>query len=167
MSAKVAVQPAQVWTAIAVIGLAMLAATTGARANPGLENLVGAWSGSGRLNYSDGSSEGIRCNAYYTLHGGAFSLAIQCRSDKNPIHIRSKLNISGNRLSGAWEERTFNASGKATGTVSGQRIDLNVGGGGFTGSMTVSIGRSTHRVRIETQGIAISRATIELRKSGR
>ncbi len=148
-----------------MVFLGLLAAGAGGvAAEPGLGQLVGAWSGSGRLYYTDGTSEGITCNAYYTLHGGAFSLAIQCRSEKNPIHIRSKLDVSGRRLSGEWEERTFNASGSATGTVSGNGIRLNVAGGGFTGTMTVSIGGSTHNVVIETQGIAMSRARIGLRK---
>jgi hypothetical protein len=144
--------------------LAVLTAMASTQADPGLGNLVGSWSGSGRLHYTGGSSEGIRCTAYYTLQSSAFSLAIQCRSEKNPIHIRSKLKISGKRLSGDWEERTFNAAGTATGTVSGDRINLNVDGGGFTGSMTVSIGRATHSVRIETKGIAMSRATMDFRK---
>lgn len=150
----------------AAVGLALFAGASGAAADPGLATLVGSWSGSGRINYTDGSSEGIRCTAYYTLHGSDFSMAIQCRSERNPIHIRSKLDVSGNRLSGTWEERTFNASGNATGTVSGDNIRLNVTGGGFTGAMSVSIGRSTHNVRIETQGIAMRRATIGLRKTG-
>lgn len=158
---------AQVWASSSMMWLAMVAAMASAQADPGLGNLVGSWSGSGRLHYTDGSSEGIRCTAYYTLQSNAFSLAIQCRSEKNPIHIRSKLNVSGNRLAGDWEERTFNAAGTATGTVSGDQIQLNVGGGGFTGSMAVSIGGSTQRVRIATQGIAMSRATIDLRKTGR
>ena len=158
------------WTSLArfaAMWLVVLASGVSASADPGLSNLVGAWSGSGRLHYRDGSSEGIRCTAYYTLQASTFSLAIQCRSEKNPIHIRSRLDVSGNRLSGTWEERTFNATGTATGTVSGDNIRLTVGGGGFSGTMTVSIGRSTHNVRIETQGIAMSRATIGLRKTGK
>ena len=148
-----------------MVCLCLLAAGGGgAVADPGLGQLVGAWSGIGRLYYTDGTSEGITCTAYYRLQGGEFSLAIQCRSEKNPIHIRSKLDVSGSRLSGDWEERTFNASGSATGTVSGNSIRLNVAGGGFTGTMTVSIGGSTHNVVIETQGIAMSRARIGLRK---
>jgi len=164
MRAERVVRTARASAAVAVIWLAMLASMPCAQADPGLGNLVGSWSGSGRLHYTDGSSEGIRCTAYYTLHSSAFSLAIQCRSETNPIHIRSKLSASGNRLSGDWEERTFNAAGTATGTLSGDRIHLNVGGGGFTGSMTVSIGRATHSVRIETKGIAMSRATMDFRK---
>ena len=58
----------------------------GAVAEPGLGQLVGGWSGSGRLYYTDGTSEGITCTAYYRLQGGEFSLAIQCRSEKLKVY---------------------------------------------------------------------------------
>lgn len=122
--------------------------------------LVGSWSGSGRISYTDGSSEGIRCTAYYTGGGSTLKLAIQCKSDKNPIHLRSQLRISGSRASGDWEERTFNASGTASGTISANSLSLSVSGGGFTGSMGVSISKSSHTVTITTQGIPMTRATM-------
>ena len=137
-----------------------LSVSAPAFAQAGLGTLVGSWGGSGRITYTDGSSEGIRCTAYYSGGGSELRMAIQCRSDKNPIHIRSSLRISGNRASGQWEERTFNASGTASGTVSGGSMSLAISGGGFSGSMSVSFGQASHSVSISTQGIAMSRATM-------
>ncbi len=125
-----------------------------------VSSLIGNWSGNGRITYTDGSSEGIHCNAYYTGGASELKMAIQCQSEKNPIHIRSQLRIQGSRASGSWEERTFNASGSASGSVGSSSMSLNVSGGGFTGSMTVSFGKSSHSVSISTQGIAMSRATM-------
>jgi hypothetical protein len=78
---------------LAFAGIAALAPA--ARAENIVETLNGSWSGSGRIVYTDGSSEGIRCNAFYTGGGRDLSMAIQCKSDRNPIHIRSKLRIDG------------------------------------------------------------------------
>ena len=122
--------------------------------------LIGSWGGSGRISYTDGSSESIRCTAYYTGGGNELRMAIQCKSDKNPIHIRSKLRIDGNRASGEWEERTFNASGTASGKIGAGSMSLGISGGGFTGSMSVSFTKSSHSVNISAQGIAMSRVTI-------
>jgi len=91
-------------------------------------------------------------------------MAIQCKSDKNPINIRSQLRIDGSRASGTWEERTFNASGTASGSVGSSNMSLSVTGGGFSGTMSVSFGKSSHRVSISTQGIAMSRATMNFKK---
>jgi hypothetical protein len=129
-----------------------------------VSTLLGTWSGNGRITYTDGSSEGIHCNAYYSGGGSELRMAIQCKSDKNPIHIRSQLRIDGNRATGSWEERTFNASGTASGSVSGGSMSLNIGGGGFSGTMSVSFGKSSHSVTISTQGIAMSRATMTFTK---
>lgn len=122
--------------------------------------LIGSWGGSGRISYTDGSSENIHCNAYYTGGGNTLNMAIQCKSDSKAIHVRSKLRIDGSRASGDWEERTFNANGTASGRVDGGSMSLSLGGGGFTGSMSVSFGKSSHNVSISTQGIAMSKATM-------
>lgn len=122
--------------------------------------LAGSWSGSGRIQYTDGSSESLRCTAYYTGGGNELRMAIQCQSQSNSIHMRSRLRIDGARASGDWEERTFNANGSASGRVGGDSMSLSLSGGGFTGSMSVSFSKSQHSVSISTQGIGMSKATI-------
>jgi hypothetical protein len=129
-------------------------------AESAVATLIGSWSGSGRIQYTDGSSESIRCNAYYTGGGNELRMAIQCQSQSNTIHMRSRLRIEGARASGDWEERTFNANGSASGRVSGDSMSLSLWGGGFTGSMSVSFSKSQHSVSISTQGIGMSKATI-------
>ncbi|MGE3712558.1 MAG: hypothetical protein AB7G35_23180 [Hyphomicrobiaceae bacterium] len=153
-------------SAAAIGGIMVLVPAIAALADQSsaVATLLGTWSGNGRITYTDGSSEGIHCNAYYSGGGSELRMAIQCKSDKNPIHIRSQLRIDGNRATGSWEERTFNASGTASGSVSGGSMSLNVGGGGFSGTMSVSFGRSSHSVTISTRGIAMSRATMTFTK---
>jgi hypothetical protein len=129
-----------------------------------ISTLVGSWGGGGRITYTDGSSENITCSAYYTGSGNDLRMAIQCRSDKNPIHIRSRLRIDGGRATGEWEERTFNASGNATGSVGANSMSLSVTGGGFSGTMNVTFGKASHNVTITTQGIAMSKATMQMSK---
>ena len=124
--------------------------------------LLGTWNGSGRISYTDGSSEAIRCTAYNTGGGNNLKLSIQCKSDKNPIHIRSDLTIEGSRANGKWEERTFNASGAATGSVGQSNMQLSVTGGGFNGTMAVTFSRASLSIAITTQGIAMSRASMGL-----
>lgn len=126
--------------------------------------LLGSWAGNGRITYTDGSSEGISCNAYYTGSASDLRMAIQCKSDKNPIHIRSTLRVDGSRITGTWEERTFNASGSATGSTSAGAMKLDVTGGGFTGTMTVAISKASHTVNITAQGIAMKGATMNFSK---
>lgn len=131
-----------------------------ARAADIVSTLAGSWGGSGRITYTDGSTEGIQCTANYTGGGNELRMAIQCKSDKNPVHVRSKLRIDGNRASGDWEERTFNASGSASGSASANSLSLSINGGGFDGSMTVNVGKSSHSIVISAKGVAMSRVTM-------
>lgn len=154
-------------TILAVCALAALlpmAELAGAASSSAISTLLGTWGGSGRITYTDGTSEGIHCNAYYTGGGDELRMAIQCKSEKNPIHIRSKLRITGNRAAGTWEERTFNASGNGSGTVSSNSMSLSISGGGFSGTMSVSFSKSSQTVTITTQGIAMSRATMNFKR---
>jgi len=155
-------------SATAAIAFAAVAAFTDAPAaaagEPAVSTLAGSWSGSGRISYTDGSSEAIRCTAYYTSGGRALSMVIQCKSDKNPIHIRSKLQINGSNASGEWEERTFNASGSVSGNVGNSNMSLKISGGGFDGAMSVSFTKSSHTVNVTTKGIAMSRATMNFNR---
>lgn len=125
-----------------------------------VSTLLGAWGGGGRISYTDGSGESIRCTGYYSGGGNALNLSIQCKSDARDVHVRSKLRINGSNASGEWEERTFNASGQASGRTSGNSMSLSLTGGGFSGSMSVSFSKSSHTVTISTQGIGMSKASI-------
>lgn len=149
--------------ALALLASAPLGAACAAEADA-VTALLGNWSGSGRVIYTDASSENIRCTAYYTGGGHELRMAIQCQSDKNPINIRSRLKIEGSRATGEWEERTFNASGTASGSVSGNKISLNIEGGGFTGSMAVSFTKSSHSLTISTQGVPMKAVTVNFNR---
>jgi hypothetical protein len=138
-------------------------ATQAADANP-FDLLLGSWGGSGTFNLNDGSSERIQCNAYYTGGGNQLGMAIRCKSSSSNIEIRSKLNKSGNRISGSWEERTYNAGGSASGSATGSRISLQISGG-VTGQMTVSYSKTRQTVSISTQGIPLRSVNITLSRS--
>ena len=129
-----------------------------------LDRLMGSWSGSGQIRYDDGQSEGVRCSAYYTGGSDRLRLAIRCRSDSTEVEIRGLLTRQGETLAGTWEERTFNASGEASGRIAGDKMSLSVSGGGFSGSMTVAYAGSRQVVTISTQGIRMRSVNVTLAK---
>ncbi len=132
-------------------------------ANP-FDTLLGSWRGSGQIQLSDGRSERLKCNAYYTGGGAQLGMAIRCQSESSNVEIRSKLSQTDGRISGTWEERTYNAEGTATGQTTGDKISLQISGG-VTGTMQVSYNGSRQSVAISTQGIALKSVTIDLARS--
>src|SRR5262245_66157738 len=57
--------------------------------------LLGSWRGGGQLQFSEGRTERLKCNAYYTGGGSQLGLAILCQGESSNIQIRSKLTKAG------------------------------------------------------------------------
>lgn len=143
--------------------LSPLPGTQAAASNP-FDTLLGSWRGSGQIQLSDGRKERLKCNAYYTGGGSQLGMAIRCQSESSNVEIRSKLSQSGGRITGTWEERTYNAQGSASGQATSDRISLQISGA-VTGSMLVTYSGSRQSVAISTQGIALKSVTIDLTRS--
>jgi hypothetical protein len=148
----------------ALIGVALATPSKPVQANPSpFDTLLGSWRGSGRV-MLDSGPERLRCNAYYTGGGSRLGMAIRCQSESSKVEIRSKLSLSGSHITGNWEERTFNAEGTASGTARPGRIAIRVSGS-VNGSMIVNYSRTSQRVSISTQGIALKSVSISLTRS--
>jgi hypothetical protein len=152
--------------AVAMTASLMLVSMGGTKAdttNP-FDVLLGSWRGGGQMELSEGKTERLKCNAYYTGGGSRLGLAIRCQSEISNIEFRSKLSQSGGRITGSWEERTYNAEGTASGQATNGKINLAISGG-VTGSMLVSFGASRQSVSISTQGIALKGVSIDLTRN--
>jgi hypothetical protein len=127
--------------------------------------LLGSWRGSGIYELEDGTKERISCDAYYTGGGSQLGMAIRCTSEgAKAIEIRSTLSESAGHISGDWEERTYNAEGAASGTVTSSNITLEISGS-VTGTMRVSYTRAHQSVSVSTQGVALKSVTVDLNRS--
>jgi hypothetical protein len=155
--------PLRLLTALALI-VALVPSWSSQAATNAFDALLGSWRGNGQILLSDGRTERLKCNAYYTGGGSHLGMAIRCQSETSNVEIRSKLSQTGSRISGTWEERTYNAEGTASGTATGDKISLQISGG-VTGTMQVSFSRSRQSVAISTQGIALKNVTIDLTRS--
>ena len=119
--------PAGVRRLLAAGGLALvvLGVSAGAGAANPLAKMGGAWSGAGEFRLQDGRSERIRCSALYAPRSGAsLGLALRCASAGNRIELRASLVSRGTRVSGSWEERSYNASGTVSGIAAGNSLRL-------------------------------------------
>ncbi len=139
-----------------VMGLA-----TPSFADPTFEPLLGSWGGSGTYKLQDGTSEKLKCDAYYTGSGTQLGIAVRCQGQTNKIEMRSKLSASGTALSGNWEERTYNAGGNVTGKLTDSKLTLAIAGG-VAGSMTITYDRTKQNVAIATEGIPLKSVIVSL-----
>jgi len=149
------------------LGLIAIAVPGGAAPAGPFDGLTGSWTGSGQVRLEDGKTEGLKCKAYYTPKGGSsLGLALRCASASNKIELRASLSSAGGRVSGDWEERSFNAAGTVTGHASGDSIRLSINGGGFTGSMVVKTSGGNQSISVAAQGSALKGVNITLKRDG-
>ncbi len=125
------------------------------------KSLLGSWGGNGQFRLADGTTERIKCDAHYTGGAAQLRMATRCAGESNNIEIRSRLDYSDGRITGTWEERTFNAEGTVSGQASSDRLTLTISGG-VSGSMRVSYSSSHQSVSISTQGVALQNVSMSL-----
>lgn len=139
----------------------VLAAPQSAAANPTFAPLLGSWGGSGTYKLQDGTSEKLKCDAYYTGTGSQLGIAVRCSGQTNKIEMRCKLSANGTSLSGNWEERTYNAEGAVSGTLSDTKLTFSISGG-VSGRMTITFDQSKQNVAIATEGIPLKSVNVSL-----
>lgn len=152
--------------AVQVLALALLASINAsspafaAEVSP-FNTLLGSWGGGGTMALEDGSRARLSCNAYYTGGGTQLRLAIYCSSGSNNIKMRGNLSYNGGRVSGRWEERTYNADGSLSGTASADKISVSISGN-ISGTMVVAFSKAKQSVSISTKGVALQAVNITL-----
>jgi hypothetical protein len=149
--------------ALALIGTAAVSLSTGsASAETGLGVLAGTWHGSGTMSFESGEAESISCNGYYK-GAGNLSVVIRCKGASSNFELRSKLDSNGEKVSGSWEERTYNATGDVSGTVTDGKLKVQFSGS-LTGSLEMSFSPSNQSISVlvGTKGAGIKGVNVSL-----
>jgi hypothetical protein len=145
--------------AAAIVSASLVIADPG-----GLDVLAGSWRGGGTLSFESGDSESISCNGYYK-GGSSLSVVIRCKGTSTNFELRSKLDTAGDKVSGSWEERTYNATGDAQGTASPGKLNVAFTGS-LKGSLEMSFSPSSQSVSVsvDTKGAGIKGVRVNLNR---
>jgi hypothetical protein len=149
---------------VALVGsIVLVGQAAGAHAGGPFPRLVGSWSGNGQVHLDQGKSEQITCRAYYNAKsaGSDLALAIRCASSSYKIEMRATLSQQDGRVTGHWEERTFNAAGSVSGRATDTSLNLAISGA-VSGTMSVTSSEASQRIEIKTVGSGLSGVTISL-----
>jgi hypothetical protein len=144
--------------AIAAAGLSaalMLSVAAGhAQSSGPFAGFDGAWSGTGTVSLSDGSTEHIRCKANYKVNPNGMSLkqTLDCASDSYKFDLTSDVTSNGDRISGNWSERSRNIFGNLQGTAGGGTIEVFVEANGFAANLTLRTTGNKQTVQISSKG---------------
>jgi len=143
-------------TGATLAGAALLLAVTSSHAqSPGpFAGFDGAWSGTGTVALSDGTTERIRCKASYKVGGDGLALrqSLLCASDSYKFDLSSDVTSEGGRVSGNWSEASRSLSGNLQGTAGGGQIEVFVQANGFAASLKLRTNGNKQTVQISSKG---------------
>jgi hypothetical protein len=148
--------------AVLVIGLCQIAHAQSAP----FAGMAGSWSGGGKIDLHDGTSERIRCRATYSIGGGGDTLQqqLRCAGDSYRFEVTSSVENRAGSLSGSWSEATRNVTGQISGRATGGHIHARVDAGVFTADLTVHTNGAQQSVSIVPQGTDIKIVAVTMRK---
>jgi hypothetical protein len=150
------------------IVLAVAATTVGAAqvgaSNP-VTNLPGRWSGPGNIVMTNGETEKMRCIATYFVEGGAsVKQNLRCAGQGYKIDAITNLQVANGRVSGGWEERTWDTKGSISGDMKDDGFNLTIDGPGFSAAMAVKTTACNQSISITPRGNAVARISMSLGK---
>lgn len=158
-------RPTAVYAAVAA-GVVSLGIATSAIAADAIDHLPGRWSGWGSITLSNGSTEQLKCVATYFVENAGASLKqnLRCASASYKIDAVTNMTVSGNSVSGNWEERTHSNSGEVSGRIAGKNVKLNITGQNFNAGLALKTSPCKLSINFTPQGLDITRIAIGLRK---
>jgi hypothetical protein len=126
--------------------------------------LAGSWSGGGKISFSDGSADRLRCRATYSVGGGGnqAQLTLRCASDSYNFNLSGSIQAQGGSVSGSWSESTRGISGTLSGSASARGLQLQVIGPAFAAGLSLSVNGNRQIVSIAAPASQITSATITL-----
>ena len=139
-----------------------------ALAESAIENLAGKWSGQGALETSTGARETVKCIVVYEVKSAntVINQNMRCASASYKIEAVTQMKVAGTHLSGTWEESSFGTSGTISGNVRAGGFSIVVDGGLFNARMSVASGKGSQTLNIVPSGLAVTKISIGLKKSG-
>jgi hypothetical protein len=125
--------------------------------------LTGNWSGAGKIVFSDGHEEGLRCRA--TESGGQgdnLQLTLRCASASYNFELSSDVTYQGGAISGSWSEASHNVGGSLTGRASGNHIEAAARAPNFAANLSLTTTGNRQMVSIRSAGSEIAEVTLAL-----
>jgi len=144
----------QMIKAAGVVAALLLSASAGQAQTGPFASFNGAWSGTGTVSLSDGSTERIRCKANYKVNGTGQGLqqSLRCASDSYKFDLNSDVISTQGTVSGTWSEASRNIFGDLRGRASDGQIDVFVEASGFAANITVTTRGNRQSVSINSKG---------------
>jgi hypothetical protein len=131
-----------------------------------LDALVGRWTGEGKLGFSEGKFENVKCRVTYLKTEVANHLKqnIRCASASGNIEVLSELEQNGTALTGKWTETVRNMNGELSGQTTPAGFRVEIKGADLSANMDIMVRGTRQMVEIQFNNSTLIGLTLMLVK---
>jgi hypothetical protein len=131
-----------VLTTALLIGFSTLTGTSAVAGSPGpFDNLLGRWTGEGRLGFAEGKTETITCRGTYfaSEDGQNLTQNLRCASAGAKVEVKSEIAHNAGSLAGTWNELIYNKAGQLDGKITKTGYKVSVKGEDLSATMEILV----------------------------
>jgi len=126
--------------------------------------LAGRWLGEGRLGYTGGKTETVRCRVTYILSEPQVRQTIRCATEGDTIEVQSVVTHASGSISGTWRELSRNWSGDLSGTVTESGFKVAIRGTELNANMDIIVKDKRQIIEIQFINSSLIGLTLVLNK---
>jgi hypothetical protein len=149
----------------AAIVAVVASANVGASAAVNLQDMVGYWTGTGKIVLNNGNSESVKCVVTYKVTGAQLKQNVRCAGQGYSLNGTADLVIApSGAVTGSWTENTYAAKGDVVGKTTDRGFSLAITGPTFTAVMDATTTACKQSLDIVPKGLDVSRISLGLGK---
>ena len=141
-----------VYSGLAIASLALALPVMPASAASNLQEMGGYWTGAGKVQLANGSTETVKCVVVYKIAGQQVRQNVRCAGQGFSFNGTAELVVDGSGVTGNWTETNRNISGSVLGTAGGGKIDVAVEAIGFSASLSLHTAGNKQTIQISSKG---------------
>jgi hypothetical protein len=142
-----------------------ISASESASAALNLQDMVGYWTGTGKIVLNNGNVENVKCVVTYKVTGNQLKQNLRCAGQGYSLNGSADLEIAASgAVTGSWTENTYSAKGNVTGKTTDRGFSLAISGPNFTAAMDASTTACKQTLEIVPKGFDVSRISLGLGK---
>jgi hypothetical protein len=126
--------------------------------------LAGRWLGEGRLGYSGGKTETVKCTVTYVVSESQARQTIRCATEGDTVEVQSLVTHASGSIKGAWRELSRNWNGELSGNVTENGFKVAIRGSELNANMDIIVKDNRQVIEIQFINSSLIGLTLVLNK---
>jgi hypothetical protein len=126
--------------------------------------LAGRWLGEGRLGYTGGKTETVKCRVTYVVLEPQARQTIRCATEGDTVEVQSVVRHASGSINGTWRELSRGWSGELSGNVTPNGFKVGIRGTELNANMDIIVKDNRQIIEIQFINSSLIGLTLVLSK---